>query len=84
MGPTQLKHWKQSESWVPCWAASFSTAHQVGLALGQTFVNPLHQWHEAGSEVSFVPSNPAQTKLNSLVDEYWASSWLAVPAVGHA
>ena len=40
-----------AESRVPAWAASFSAMHQVGLVLGQTFVNPLHQWHEAGSEV---------------------------------
>ena len=62
------------ESWVPGWAASFSMMHQVELGLGQTFVNSLHQWHEAGSEVLFAPSNPAYATPISLMDEYWASS----------
>ena len=66
-----------AESRVPGWAASFSTAHQVQLGLGQIFVNPLHYWHEAGSEVLFAPSNPAHAVPNSLVDEYWASFWPA-------
>ena len=31
-----------TEGRVPGWAASFGMAHQVGLGIGQTFVNPLH------------------------------------------
>ena len=63
-----------TESWVPGWAASFGMADQVGLGIGQTFVNLLCQWHEAESEVLFLPSNPAHAMLSSIVDEFWASS----------
>ena len=51
MGFAWLEELEVAESRVPGWAASFSTAHQVQLGLGQIFVNPLHYWHEAGSEV---------------------------------
>ena len=63
---------KVTESWVPGWAASFGTVYQIGLGLGQTFVNPLYQQHEAGNEVLFAPLNPAHAMLISLMDEYWA------------
>ena len=60
------------ESQVLGWAASFGMAYQVGLGLGQVFINPLHQkGHEAGSEVLFALSNPAWAILISLVDKYW-------------
>ena len=63
-----------AESSVLGWAASFGMVHQLRFGLGQMFVNPLHQWHEAGSEVSFVPSNLVHTMSISLMDNNQASS----------
>ena len=54
-GPPLAEALEVAESRVLGWAASFSTTHQEGLGLGQIFVNPLHQQHKAGSEVSFAP-----------------------------
>ena len=69
-----------TEGWVPGWAASFGMANQVGLGIGQTFVNPLHLRHESGSEVSFAPLHPARAAPSNIVDNLWASSWpAAVP-----
>ena len=43
MSPTQMKKLESGRRvGFPGWAASFSIAHQVGLGLGQMFVNPLH------------------------------------------
>ena len=42
--------------------------------IGKMLVNPLNQWHEAGSEVLFAPLNLARATLSSVVDEFRASS----------
>ena len=73
-----------TEGRVPGWAASFGMANQVGLGIGQTFVNPLHLWHESGSEVLFAPLCPAQAVPSNVVDDLWVSSWPAAAAAGHA
>ena len=74
MGPTQLKHWKWQKIGFLAGLPVLGVMHQVGLGLGQMFVNPLHQWHEARSEVLFVPSNSAWAMLISLIDKHWACS----------
>ena len=48
--------------------------NQIGLGIGQTFLNPLHYRHEAGSEVLFAPSHPGCATPSSVVDDFWASS----------
>ena len=75
MGPTRLMYKKLTEGWVPGWAASFGMAKQVGLKIGQMFVNPLYLGHESGSEVSFAPLYPTRTMPSNIVDNFWASSW---------
>ena len=66
----QDKAIRVTKSRVLGYAANFSIAQWVGLEVGQCFVNPLHQLHKGGREVTFIPSQAVFAPLQHIADSF--------------